>query len=255
MPHTHTIPLPTRVGFKGSDAPLSVNNVLNIGVCPKSLIAAMRARFEVLGGVIYEHTAFRSAVVASDGVVVSLANAAGAPADVEDTNRPNAVQQQQEAQLRLHSPFGAVLGSGANGGSSSSGVQQGLGGEQQQQLHSNNGGRGNSSSGSVGSSSGSRYERWLAASGLSSSSRYDGQSLSSSTPADGQASVGVASGASATHSARVEQQHSPQRSSVKSAGTAAAAAAAAAQGSRPTVSSKAPKQLTCRLLLDCMGEC
>ena len=37
-----------------------------------------RAKFEVLGGVIYEHTAFKSGVVGTDGVVVSLMNAAGA---------------------------------------------------------------------------------------------------------------------------------------------------------------------------------
>lgn len=32
---------PIRVDFKGSPQPLTVDNVLNIGVCPKTLIAAM----------------------------------------------------------------------------------------------------------------------------------------------------------------------------------------------------------------------
>lgn len=45
---------PIRVGFKGGAEPLTIDNVLNIGVCPKTLIATMRAKFEVLGGVIYE---------------------------------------------------------------------------------------------------------------------------------------------------------------------------------------------------------
>lgn len=94
---------PIRCGFKGGD-PLWVNDCLNIGVDPKQLIAILRSKFEALGGVIHEHTAFKSAVVCTDGVAVTVAAAAGAPADVGDTNRPNAVQPQQgSADMQQHS--------------------------------------------------------------------------------------------------------------------------------------------------------
>eukprot|EP00775_Hariotina_reticulata_P005190 gene5190-5428_t len=51
---------PVRVGFRGSAEPMWVNDCLNLGVSPKTLIAHLRAKFEVLGGVVYEHTAFKA---------------------------------------------------------------------------------------------------------------------------------------------------------------------------------------------------
>ncbi|KAF6255437.1 hypothetical protein COO60DRAFT_211816 [Scenedesmus sp. NREL 46B-D3] len=90
---------PVRVGFKGG-RPLWVQDCLNIGVSPRALIASLRRRFEASGGVIYEQTAFKSAVICPDGVVASLAGAAGAPAGVGDTNRPNALTKQQQQQAK-----------------------------------------------------------------------------------------------------------------------------------------------------------
>lgn len=90
---------PIRCGFKGGD-PLWVNDCLNIGVNPKTLIATLRAKFQALGGVIYEHTEFKSAVVCHDGVAATVVAASHAPAGVGDTNRPNALAQQQRQQQR-----------------------------------------------------------------------------------------------------------------------------------------------------------
>jgi hypothetical protein len=91
-----------------------VQDCLNIGVSPKSLIASLRRRFEACGGIIYEQTAFKSAVICPDGVVATLINAADTPVDVGDTNRPNALTKQQQQQQQQQ-----VKGS-ADGSSSSS---------------------------------------------------------------------------------------------------------------------------------------
>uniref|UniRef100_A0A383W650 Uncharacterized protein n=1 Tax=Tetradesmus obliquus TaxID=3088 RepID=A0A383W650_TETOB len=111
---------PVRVGFKGGD-PLWVQDCLNIGVSPKSLIASLRRRFEAAGGIIYEQTAFKSAVICPDGVVATLVNAADAPAGVGDTNRPNALtkqQQQQQQQQGKDSAGHAAAGSSSSSSSS-----------------------------------------------------------------------------------------------------------------------------------------
>lgn len=53
---------PVRVGFKdGQD--LWVDDCLNVGVCPRQLIALLRERFEGAGGVVLEHAAFKAAEV------------------------------------------------------------------------------------------------------------------------------------------------------------------------------------------------
>lgn len=223
---------PIQVGFKGGAKPLTINNVLNIGVCPKTLIATMRAKFEVLGGVIYEHTAFKSGVVGSDGVVVNLMNAAGAPADVGDTNRPNAMQhQEQQPTQPLHSPFGKVAGAAAAAGSLVH--------------HSNGNGKHTSSSSCSSTGSSSRYERWVMASAGSDVATDNG-------------SNGLLNGHSA-HGLEPGPQHNSSRNGngrgrqtvqQQTHHQVPAAAAAAVQGG----SRKAPSKLTCRLLLDCMGE-
>jgi len=257
---------PISVGFKGGSEPLSINNVLNIGVCPKTLIATLRARFEVLGGAIYEHTAFKSAVVGSDGVIVSLVNAAGAPADVGDTNRPNALQQEQE--VHLNSPFGRVAGMGPvaslhHSSNSSS-----------QHLHTTATSSSSSSSNGVHAShshmsahehySGSRYDRWvaaaeaaagssngsngaeLAASGSNgSSTRHNGRSLPSSA-SEGPAQASQHS--SSSSSGGGGSAHTALQSAGRPGDRTAAEPTPAQGGSR-----RAKSKLTCRLLLDCMG--
>jgi hypothetical protein len=205
---------PIRVGFKGGAEPLTINNVLNIGVCPKTLISTLRARFEVLGGVIYEHTAFKSAVVCADGVVVSLMNAAAAPADVGDTNRPNALQQEQP--VHLHSPFGRVAGSADADAPVAAQHSSGAQGMQ------------HNSSGS------SRHDRWVTAINGTSQVTADGRSRNGSSSSHHAASRAAAAAAT-THG--------------QPAATATASASAAAGGMR-----RAPAKLTCRLVLDCMGE-
>jgi hypothetical protein len=102
---------PVRVGFKGGDD-IWVRDVLNLGVSPAALIAAVRARFEAAGGVLLEQTEFRHADVCDDGVSLTLAPSRSAPADVRDVNRPNALdgrqqqasnqQQQQQQQQHQH---------------------------------------------------------------------------------------------------------------------------------------------------------
>jgi hypothetical protein len=228
---------PIRVGFKGAAEPLTINNVLNIGVCPKTLIATMRAKFEVLGGVIYEHTAFKSGVVGTDGVVVSLMNAAGAPADVGDTNRPNAMQHEQP--VHLHSPFGRVAGAGSGAAAVAAAAAAAAAvhhsnDDEAQQHHS--------------SSNSSRYDRWVAAAaagseaiGLTAGSSHGSSSDSSHARANGRV-------ADTMH---VHGQHS---SSNGGTGHAEQSRAAAAAASGQAGGRRAPGKLTCRLLLDCMGE-
>jgi hypothetical protein len=226
---------PIRVGFKGAAEPLTINNVLNIGVCPKTLIATMRAKFEVLGGVIYEHTAFKSGVVGTDGVVVSLMNAAGTPADVGDTNRPNAMQHEQP--VHLHSPFGRVAGAGSGAAAVAAAAAAAVhhsNDDEAQQHHS--------------SSNSSRYDRWVAAAaagsediGLTAGSSHGSSSDSSHARANGRV-------ADTMH---VHGQHS---SSNGGTGHAEQSRAAAAAASGQAGGRRAPGKLTCRLLLDCMGE-
>jgi hypothetical protein len=219
---------PIRVGFKGGAEPLTINNVLNIGVCPKTLISTLRARFEVLGGVIYEHTAFKSAVVCADGVVVSLMNAAAAPANVGDTNRPNALQQEQPVQL--HSPFGRVAGSEA---AAPAAAQHSSGAQGMQH-------RDNSSS---------RHDWWVTA--INGTKQVSAESSSSTTTnVHGQAlPAGSRSSNGSSRSNHVTSRGTAAAGATHGQAAAAAAAAAAAGHMR-----RAPAKLTCRLVLDCMGE-
>lgn len=58
-----------RVGIHGG-RDVWASGVLDIGVCPVTLIDILRRRFEAAGGIVLENTAFRSATVHSDGVLV-----------------------------------------------------------------------------------------------------------------------------------------------------------------------------------------
>ncbi|MFH7030171.1 MAG: NAD(P)/FAD-dependent oxidoreductase [Heteroscytonema crispum UTEX LB 1556] len=60
---------PARVSFQGG-AEVWVENVLNIGVDPVYLLAALKDRFLAVGGKLFEHTPFKEAVVHPDGVMV-----------------------------------------------------------------------------------------------------------------------------------------------------------------------------------------
>jgi lycopene cyclase CruP len=62
---------PIRVGFVGGKD-LYQDEVLNLGVSPKQLIAHARTRFLALGGTLFEGTTFRSATVHPDGVALHL---------------------------------------------------------------------------------------------------------------------------------------------------------------------------------------
>jgi len=84
-----------RIQFKGAEA-LWVSGVLNIGVSPRALIAAMRRRFLEAGGTLLEHTAFKAGAVHSDGVEVQLLPSGGSSVSADeftmtDVNRPSAV--------------------------------------------------------------------------------------------------------------------------------------------------------------------
>ena len=109
---------PVRVGFAGG-ADLWVNDCLNIGVSPRKLLAAARARLEALGGVVYEHTEFKGAAVHPDGVEIAVAPARGAPLQLGDANRPTAVEALAGGGASSSSN-GASSSSSSNGASSSS---------------------------------------------------------------------------------------------------------------------------------------
>ncbi|TVQ11751.1 MAG: FAD-binding oxidoreductase [Leptolyngbya sp. DLM2.Bin27] len=65
---------PARIQF-GEGDPLWVKDVLNVGVDPKGLLEQLKAKFLAAGGQLFEHTAFDSAWVHPNGVLVK----AGAP--------------------------------------------------------------------------------------------------------------------------------------------------------------------------------
>ncbi|KAG2452103.1 hypothetical protein HYH02_003137 [Chlamydomonas schloesseri] len=80
---------PIRVGFKGGED-MWTQDVLNLGVHPRTLLDSLKRRFHAAGGVIFENTAFKHADVHPDGIKLSLApGGAAAPVAVGDTNRPN----------------------------------------------------------------------------------------------------------------------------------------------------------------------
>ncbi|GIM04453.1 hypothetical protein Vretimale_9032, partial [Volvox reticuliferus] len=80
---------PIRVGFLGGKD-MWTSDVLNLGVHPRRLLEALRRRFEAAGGLVYENTAFRAAIVHTDGLRLKLApGGSESPLAVGDTNRPN----------------------------------------------------------------------------------------------------------------------------------------------------------------------
>ncbi|PNW84115.1 hypothetical protein CHLRE_04g221550v5 [Chlamydomonas reinhardtii] len=80
---------PIRVGFKGGED-IWTQDVLNLGVHPRTLLDSLKRRFHAAGGIIFENTAFKHADVHPDGIKLSLApGGAAAPVAVGDTNRPN----------------------------------------------------------------------------------------------------------------------------------------------------------------------
>ncbi|MFQ4135809.1 FAD-dependent oxidoreductase [Nodosilinea sp. PGN35] len=60
---------PARIQF-GEGDPLWVEDVLNVGVDPKGLLERLKVRFLAAGGQLFEHTAFESAWVHPNGVLV-----------------------------------------------------------------------------------------------------------------------------------------------------------------------------------------
>lgn len=190
-----------------------------------------------------QNTAFKSGVVGTDGVVVSLMNAAGVPAGVGDTNRPNAMQQEQPVQL--HSPFGRVHGeeaaiaAAAGRTAGSNAVSQAAVVKGASHSSSRNGSDGGSNGGS------SRFDRWVAA---GSSSNDAGNHTTAARSSSSSSHVKSSSQPALGHKT---EQHQEQQRRQQRAPAVSVAAGAAGQGSS---SRKAPSKLTCRLLLDCMGE-
>ncbi|WP_017299124.1 FAD-dependent oxidoreductase [Nodosilinea nodulosa] len=60
---------PARIQF-GEGEPLWVNDVLNVGVDPRGLLARLKAKFLAAGGQLFEHNAFEAAWVHPNGVLV-----------------------------------------------------------------------------------------------------------------------------------------------------------------------------------------
>jgi lycopene cyclase CruP len=81
------------IHFKDGGDALRVKDVLNLGVSPRILIDSMKARFLAAGGQIFEHTAFKSAEVADDGIKVQLQSTPASDVTLTpgDVNRPSAV--------------------------------------------------------------------------------------------------------------------------------------------------------------------
>lgn len=116
---------PVRVGFTGGED-IWVPDCLNIGVTPRALLQIVRDRFESLGGVIHEHTEFRSATVHPDGVTVTVSPARGAPLAVGDANRPTAVEGLAGGPGRARN--GAGNGVSGSGNGNGNGYANGVGG-------------------------------------------------------------------------------------------------------------------------------
>lgn len=62
---------PVRVGFKGGGDNILVRDVLNLGICPRTLISIVRSKFVEAGGVIVEGCEFKSATLSKDRVVIT----------------------------------------------------------------------------------------------------------------------------------------------------------------------------------------
>lgn len=81
----------SRIGFHGGGE-LWISGVLNCGISPRRLISTLKHRFLEAGGVIFEGTAFKSAVVHTNGTLVRLQpGSGGQPITPADVNRPTAV--------------------------------------------------------------------------------------------------------------------------------------------------------------------
>ena len=68
---------PARITFNGGDE-LWVEDVLNIGVDPVSLLEQLKQRFLAGGGTLLEHTPFKSAKIHANGVAIQTGNAENA---------------------------------------------------------------------------------------------------------------------------------------------------------------------------------
>jgi lycopene cyclase CruP len=104
-----------RVGFAGGGADVAADGVLTLGVSPRRLLAAARARLEALGGVVLERAPLRRVAVHDDGVAVELGGGGGEALDAADVNRPAALDA---ADVRADE---AGTGSSSGSGSSSNG--------------------------------------------------------------------------------------------------------------------------------------
>lgn len=99
---------------KGTD--LTVEGVLNLGVCPKTLIEILKQKFLAAGGVIKENTGFKAGQIYDDGVVVEVL-AAGKDVTMTpgDVNRPMALEKKDSKENNRN---------GSSNGSSSSVVRE-----------------------------------------------------------------------------------------------------------------------------------
>ena len=87
---------PMRIAFCGDRSPpIWLEGALDVGVCPRTLLAAVRARYEAEGGVVKEWTAFKGAEVCANGVVIDTSPSRDAPPDVGDAGRPLAAEAQE----------------------------------------------------------------------------------------------------------------------------------------------------------------
>ena len=87
---------PMRIALCGDRSPpIWLEGALVVGVCPRTLLAAVRARYEAEGGVVKEWTAFKGAEVCANGVVIDTSPSRDAPPDVGDAGRPLAAEAQE----------------------------------------------------------------------------------------------------------------------------------------------------------------
>ncbi|KAL4433254.1 hypothetical protein ABPG77_003302 [Micractinium sp. CCAP 211/92] len=81
-------------GEAGEGADLWTRDVLNLGVSPARLVAAVRARFEAAGGRVLERTALQELRVHPDGALLQLDSGGGGAG----SSNGSAAQQQQQQQ-------------------------------------------------------------------------------------------------------------------------------------------------------------
>ncbi|KAK9841219.1 hypothetical protein WJX74_002056 [Apatococcus lobatus] len=119
---------PVRVAIHGGTECFTTD-CLNIGVRPKTLIRSMRARFEEAGGTVMEHTAFRTADLYRDAVVIQTASQAGsapaaAPEDAQPSGAYHGLDAQDDAAGETTDASQSRHENGANGRAAPSPVQQ-----------------------------------------------------------------------------------------------------------------------------------